>query len=228
MNKLASNSLHLIKFELQEDYSIDKLVDLIFVEKAQDEDWFLLEEACGSIIDGYYISYYNSKEIIYNTENALLETVLVRKNSIVPFSINLENCILDIWGNKSNVVNLTSEIGILLNHNIKMDYININLEKIASNLKDTSIRIGKIKIDNYPLEKDIIAQCTLDLKNYGNSKTIVEKYSKDLVQISLIIYSDTEESLTMMIYKSGSVVVYKSKDDISQETLDLIRKICIV
>ena len=77
-------------------------------------------------------------------------------------------------------------------------------------------------------DRDIIAQCTFDLKNHSNSKEIVKRYSKDLVQLSLTIYKNGEDILTMIIYRSGSIVIYKSKDEISQDSLDLIRKICII
>lgn len=223
---MATNSLHLIRFETQEKISLEKLIELIFVDE-DDEEKFILNEVYNCIIEGYFINYYNSKEIIFNIESNSLETVIVRKNSVIPFSIDTENNIIDIWGSKNNVIRIISKIGVLLNHKVILEYITINLEKVALNLNDESVKIGKIKIDNYALEKDIIAQCTFDLKNHSNSKEIVKRYSKDLVQLSLTIYKNGEDLLTMIIYRSGSIVIYKSKDEISQESLDLIRKICI-
>lgn len=226
---MATNSLHLITFETQDKLSLKRLIELIFGnEDNEDEEKFILNEVFESVIEGYFISYYNSKEVIFNSEIRELETIIVRKNSVTSFSIDNENKIIDIWGSKENVTKIISKIGILLNHKVVLEYININLERVALNLDDNSIKIGKIKIDNYPLEKDIIAQCTLDLKNYGDSKKIVKRYSKDLVQLSLTIYNNGEDILTMIIYKSGSIVIYKSRDEISQDTLDLIRKICII
>lgn len=224
---MATNSLHLIRFETQEKFSLERLIELIFVDE-DDEEKFILNEVFDSIIEGYFINYYNSKEIIFNNESSSLETVIIRKSSVIPFSIDIENNIIDIWGSKNNVIKIINKIGILLSHKVILEYITINLEKVALNLNDESVKIGKIKIDNYPLEKDIIAQCTFDLRNHCNSKEIVKKYSKDLVQLSLTIYKNGEDILAMIIYRSGSIVIYKSKDEISQDTLDLIRKICII
>lgn len=224
---MATNSLHLIRFETQEKLSLEKLIELIFVDE-DDEEKFILNEVFDSIIEGYFINYYNSKEIIFNSESSSLETIIVKKSSVIPFSIDTENNIIDIWGSRNNVIRIINKIGILLNHKVTLEYITINLEKVALNLNDESVKIGKIKIDNYALEKDIIAQCTFDLKNHSNSKEIVKRYSKDLVQLSLTIYKNGEDILTMIIYRSGSIVIYKSKDEISQDSLDLIRKICII
>lgn len=224
---MATNSLHLIRFETQEKLSLDELIELIFVDE-DDEEKFILNEVFDSIIEGYFINYYNSKEIIFNSESSSLETIIVRKSSVIPFSVDTENNIIDIWGSKNNVIRIISKIGVLLNHKVTLEYITINLEKVALNLNDESVKIGKIKIDNYVLENDIIAQCTFDLKNHSNSKEILKRYSKDLVQLSLTIYKSGKDILTMIIYRSGSIVIYKSKDEILQDSLDLIRKICII
>ncbi|ELC8370840.1 hypothetical protein P5E54_09825 [Clostridium perfringens] len=223
---MATNSLHLIRFEPQENFSLERLIELLFLDD-DGEEKFILNEVFDSIIEGYYINYYNSKEIVFNNDINSLETIIVRKSSVIPFSIDIKNNIIDIWGGKNNVIRIINKIGILLNHKVILEYININLEKIALNLNDESIKIGKIKIDNYLLEKDIIAQCTFDLRNHCNSKDIVKKYSKDLIQLSLNISKSGEDILTMIIYRSGSIVIYKSKDEISQDTLDLIKKLVL-
>lgn len=225
---MSTNSLHFIKFEPKEKFNLEKLINSIFFENDDEDEKFLINEVYDSIIEGYYINYYNSRELLFNNDTNSLENVVVKKSSIVPFSIDISKNILDIWGNRNSVIRIISKIGVLLDHKVNLDYIDINLENIALNLNYDLIKIGKIKIDNYPIERDIIAQCTLDLKNHSNAISIVKKYSKDLIQLSLLITMNNGVTITMMIYKSGSVVIYKPKEEISQETLDLIRKICII
>ena len=107
---MATNSLHLIRFETQEKLSLEKLIELIFVDE-DDEEKFILNEVFDSIIEGYFINYYNSKEIIFNSESSSLETIIVRKSSVIPFSVDTENNIIDIWGSKSNVIRIINKIG---------------------------------------------------------------------------------------------------------------------
>jgi hypothetical protein len=224
---LATNSIHFMKFYLDEELSIEDLHKKIFNSESENEDKFILNDYTDFIIDGYYIYYYNSKEIIYNEYTSSLEETIIKKNTIIPFSIDVENNILDIWSNNINVNRLVLKIGIMLNHKVKIDLIQIDLEKILVKLnKNNNIKVGNVKIENYLLENDIVANCNFDLKNHNNPLDILKKYLKNLVKVTLMIL-DGEENITMIIYKSGSVVVYKARQEISLETLDLIRDICI-
>ncbi|HEY5588546.1 MAG TPA: hypothetical protein VIK86_06280 [Candidatus Paceibacterota bacterium] len=224
---MATNSLHFMRFELINEITTDLLSEKLFLDVIEDEDRLIAADITETIIDGYYVTYFNSKELVFNQEMDSLETVLVRKNTVVPFSINIEKNILDVWSSKNNTNKLVSQIGILLNHQVIIESIIINLEKIVSNLSEKNIKIGKIKIDNYPIESDIIASCMFDLKNHSDPLSIVKKYSKNLIQLALVVVNENKDLLTMMIYKNGSVVVYKSKEEISLETLEFIRKICV-
>lgn len=225
---MATNSLHFMRFKLIEQMTTELLSQKLFLDGIEDEDRLIPNEVTETIIDGYYVTYFNSKEIVFKQETNSLQTVVVRKNIVVPFSIDMENNILDVWSNKNNANKLVSKIGILLNHQIVVESIAINLEKIAKNLSGKNIKIGKIKIDNYPIESDIIASCIFDLKNHSCPLSVVKKYSKDLIQLALVVSDEDKDLLTMMIYRRGSVVVYKAKDDISMETLEFIKKICII
>lgn len=216
-----------MSFKLLEEMSIDELGKKLFLNPIDDEDRLIANEITETIIDGYYITYFNSKELVYNQETNSLEEILVRKNIAVPFSIDIVNNVLDVWSNKTYANKLVSRIGILLKHTVMIESILIDLKKIAFNLVEKNIKIGKIKIDNYPLESNIIASCVFDLKNHNDPLSILKKYSKNLIQLTLIVSNECTDWFTVMIYSNGSVVIYKSRDEISLETLELIRKICV-
>ena len=222
---MASNSLYFFNFKIDKKYSTDEIVNLLLDK--EEEDKFIINEATESTIDGYYITYANSKELIFDEERELLESIVLKKNIIIPFSIDISRKILDVWGKKNYINKLLIQLNILFNHKIEIDPVSINLGGIVKKLKKPTIKIRTIKIDNYILEKDIVANCTFDLKNHSNPYEIIKKYSENLVYITLSILTDVEDSFTIMIYKSGSVVVYKYRESLSQDDIDIIREICI-
>lgn len=224
---MATNGVHFMKFQLEEKLCMEELNEIIFEVENIDDDKFILNDYSKDILDAYYVSYYNSKEVIYNEQINTVEEVIVKKNIVIPFSIDLKNNILEIWSNNLNVKKLILKLGIILNQKVVIEPIEISLEKIMNKIdKNTNIKIGNVKIENYIIEKDIIANCMFDLKNYSNPINILKKYIKNLIKLTLII-TNGEENITMIIYKNGNVVIYKTREEISLETLEIIKNICI-
>jgi hypothetical protein len=215
-----------MKFETLPNMTTKELVERMFIDVQNEDEYLIGNEISDNIIDGFYATSTNTRDLVFNEERKVLEVTIVKKSIVIPFSIDVENKIMDIWSTRQNSSRLINKLGILLNHNVIIEAKQIDLVKIAENLEGDSIKIGKIKIDNYPIEEDIIAECSFSLKNHSMPVQTVKKYSKNLIQLSLIISDMNGENLSMLIYKSGSVVIYKSRDEISLELLDAVRKIC--
>lgn len=216
-----------MKFHLEEDLSIEELNEIVIESENIDDDKFILNDYSEYILDAYYVSYYNSKEFTYNEQIDTLEEVIVKKNIVIPFSIDLKNSILEIWSNSTNVNKLILKLGIILNQKVVIEPIEVNLEKIIKKIdQNANIKVGNVKIENYVMENDIIASCIFNLKNYNNPVDMLRKYFKNLIKLTLII-ANSEDSITMIIHKNGSVVIYKSREEISLETLEIIKDICI-
>ena len=222
---MASNSLYFFNFKTDKKYSTDEIVNRLL--DSDNDDRFIINDTTDTIVDGYYITYVNTKELIFEEESELLESKVLKKNIIIPFLIDISREILDIWGKRNYISKLLIQLNILFNHEINIDPININLRNVVKRLDKSTIKIRTIKIDNYLLEKDIIANCIFDLKNHNNPCKVLKKYSENLVYITLSILNDLEDFFTIMIYKSGSVVVYKYREELSQDDIDIIREICL-
>ncbi|MCC2707211.1 hypothetical protein [Intestinibacter bartlettii] len=222
---MASNSLYFFNFKTDKKYSTDEIVNRLL--DSDNDDRFIINDTTDTIVDGYYITYVNTKELIFDEESELLESKVLKKNIIIPFLIDISREILDIWGKRNYISKLLIQLNILFNHEINIDPININLRNVVKRLDKSTIKIRTIKIDNYLLEKDIIANCIFDLKNHNNPCKVLKKYSENLVYITLSILNDLEDFFTIMIYKSGSVVVYKYREELSQDDIDIIREICL-
>ena len=222
---MASNSLYFFNFKTDKKYSTDEIVNRLL--DSDNDDRFIINDTTDTIVDGYYITYVNTKELIFDEESELLESKVLKKNIIIPFLIDISREILYIWGKRNYISKLLIQLNILFNHEINIDPININLRNVVKRLDKSTIKIRTIKIDNYLLEKDIIANCIFDLKNHNNPCKVLKKYSENLVYITLSILNDLEDFFTIMIYKSGSVVVYKYREELSQDDIDIIREICL-
>ena len=222
---MASNSLYFFNFKTDKKYSTDEIVNRLL--DSDNDDRFIINDTTDTIVDGYYITYVNTKELIFDEESELLESKVLKKNIIIPFLIDISREILDIWGKRNYISKLLIQLNILFNHEINIDPININLRNVVKRLDKSTIKIRTIKIDKYLLEKDIIANCIFDLKNHNNPCKVLKKYSENLVYITLSILNDLEDFFTIMIYKSGSVVVYKYREELSQDDIDIIREICL-
>ena len=222
---MASNSLYFFNFKTDKKYSTDEIVNRLL--DSDNDDRFIINDTTDTIVDGYYITYVNTKELIFDEESELLESKVLKKNIIIPFLIDISREILDIWGKRNYISKLLIQLNILFNHEINIDPININLRNVVKRLDKSTIKIRTIKIDNYLLEKDIIANCIFDLKNHNNPCKVLKKYSENRVYITLSILNDLEDFFTIMIYKSGSVVVYKYREELSQDDIDIIREICL-
>ena len=224
-DNVASNSLYFMNIKLDEIFSTEDIISKLI--ELDSDDRFVINDNTESTIDGYYITYYNSKEFRFNEDSSILESIIVRKNLIIPFFIDLEKSILDVWSNKSNITRFINNLCIALDNSVEIDPIFIDLEQICEKLKNRRIRVKGIKIDNYILEEDIIANCILDLKNHSNPVEVVKKYSKNLIYLTLVVLTSEDELLTLIVYRTGSIVVYKNREEITLETLEFIRNILI-
>jgi hypothetical protein len=223
---MATQSLYLSTFKLLNDWTPNELVEMIFRDYQEDEDRFVLEEYSDKIIDGLYISFYISKEYVYNSETRTIENIDVKRSNILSFSIDLKNKMIDIWGNKSNAQKLISVLGLRLNNKVLMQSIEISMPRVIRKLKDMKVNIGKVKVENVVLQNDIIANCFFDLSSHNKPYEILENYIDDIVQISIILKNNDDE-VTMSVYSTGTVIVYKSKDQIAPETINSIKALCV-
>ena len=195
---MASNSLYFFNFKTDKKYSTDEIVNRLL--DSDNDDRFIINDTTDTIVDGYYITYVNTKELIFDEESELLESKVLKKNIIIPFLIDISREILDIWGKRNYISKLLIQLNILFNHEINIDPININLRNVVKRLDKSTIKIRTIKIDNYLLEKDIIANCIFDLKNHNNPCKVLKKYSENLVYITLSILNDLEDFFNVFCF----------------------------
>lgn len=225
---MSAQSVFFCNFKLLNQLTTEELVESIFkIEVNDSEDRFVLNEYDNRIIDGYYVISYVFKELTYNYLNNSFETVDVKRTLAISFSIDLEKEMIDIWSNKSNASKLMTALALSLNNKVVMESINISFSHIVQRMQKGHIQIGKVKVENIVFENNIIASCIFDLTNHDKPYSVLEKYKKDIIQISAVLKDNSGEAVTITVYSTGSIVIYKSKEQLSPELLNKIKEISI-
>lgn len=223
---MATQSVYFSKFKLLNDCTVDEIVELLN-DSVDTTERFVVNDYSSDYIDGIYIMSYVSKELIFNVDTMNYENVELSRNIAINFSIDISRGIIEVWGNKSNAQKLLVRLSILFNNKIITDSINIKIPDIIKRLKQYRLIIGKVKIEDVVLQDNLIASCVFDLTNHEKPYDILNKYKEKVTQVSVILKEENGTSITVSIYSSGSIIVYRNRENISESTLMIIKQICI-
>lgn len=223
---MATQSIYFSKFKLLNDCTVDEIVELLN-DSVDTTERFVVNDYSSDYIDGIYIMNNVSKESIFNVDTMSYENVEVIRNIAINFSIDIGRDIIEVWGNKINAQKLLVRLAILFNNRIITDSINIKIPDIVKRLKQYKLIIGKVKIEDVVLQDNLIASCVFDLTNHEKPYDILNKYKEKLTQVSVILKEENDTSITVSIYSSGSVLVYRNRENISESILMIIKQICI-
>jgi hypothetical protein len=222
---MANQRLFYCKFIPTREITISELTDFLSAPINDSEDKFIIKETSQNIIDCYLLTFFISKELTY--DEAINDFTLnnVKRNLITFFSIDLANQIMEIWGSRSGATKVMTALSIALDNKIIMETITPSFPDIRKRLIELKVPIGKIKVDNMMIENDIVASCTFDLSTQSKPYSVVDKYKDNIVQITGSFKED-DQILSFTVYNSGSVILHKSREQLTERQFDFIRKLC--
>lgn len=103
-----------------------------------------------------------------------------------------------------------------------IDYNRTDFKTMLNRLmKDSLVLFSKMKIVDIIIDDGIIANCSVSLSNYSNVTELINKYMDSISQITVLLGQDMY-GVSMTLFSSGSVVVYKDRDDIDSEVMNSI------
>jgi hypothetical protein len=85
---MATQSLLFSSFNPIEEISHEDLVNSIFYNRNQEDNRFILKEYSTDFIDGLYVIFYVSKELVYNIEKNELESIEVKRSIAIPLFLH--------------------------------------------------------------------------------------------------------------------------------------------
>lgn len=223
---MATQSVSFSTFKFNEEYTVYDIVEVLNQVNSIDEK-FIINDYNDTLIDGLYVISIHSKEMKFNMITNSYENEDIVKNIVTNFIIDIEREIIEIWGNRMNSQRILTKLALEFNNKVIIDNIKMDLSKIILNLKRCNFKIGKVKIEDVLLNDNIIASCMFDLTNHDTPYKVLEEYKSKITQISATVNEGLGTVLTIAIFSSGSILVYRNREEISEEILNMIKEICI-
>lgn len=223
---MAAQSVCFSTFKFDEEYTVYDIVEILKGVNSTNEK-FIVNDYDDILIDGFHVISIPSKEMKFNMVTNSYESEEIVKNIVTNFIIDMRREIIEIWGNRINSQRILTKLALEFNHKVIIDNIKIDLAQIILNLKKYKFKVGKVKIDDVLLKENLIAACIFDLTNHDQPYKILEEYKSKITQISATVKEISGTLLTITIFSTGSILVYRNREDISEEVLSIIKKVCI-
>lgn len=176
----------------------------------------------GDYVGGCYIYESLQNQTIYNIAENRFETITVPKQNIVKFDLFVNNNTLFLWGNKKAAALFITALEQSSNNSIVISYNETDFKVMLKRLmRDSLVSFTKMKIVDIVIDDGIIANCSVNLMNHDNAIELVNKYIDCIAQITMTIGTEMQP-VSITLYSSGSVVVFKDRDDIDAEVMNSI------
>lgn len=134
----------------------------------------------------------------------------------------LLNNTLFLWGNKKAAALFITMLEQASHNSLIIDYNETDFKAMLKRLmKDSTVTFSKMKIVDIVIDNGIVANCSVNLINHDNATELVNKYIDSIAQISVLIGKEMQ-GVSITLSSSGSVVVFKDRDDIDDEVMNSI------
>ena len=221
MIHLSSSKLSVLKTKVYQGTSWSDIICNLLSDN-NEETQCIINEQSDSYIGGYYLFNSFTNQTVYNFEENKFDTTTLRKQIILKFDIlpSLGKTLL--WGNKKVASLFVTALEKSSKNKIITEYSETDFnELILKLLSEKTLSFSKMKINDVIIDKGIVANCSVKLEDLPNARQLVEKYIKTISQISFTIGKEINP-VSVTIYSSGSVVIYKDRDDIDVETFNTL------
>lgn len=224
---MATQKLSFCKFKPLYPINLEEYADKL-QNTLNDNEKFVINDCTDIWLDGYYIIEYVKNETRYNFLETKIEKIPVTVTSVAKFSIDLKNNLMDIWGNKNIALKLITALSLSMHNEVIIESITTDIkEAINLALLENEANVVRIRIEDVIIDDGIVANCSVNLSGQENYNELLKKYIKNITQATLSIYDEEPENqISFTIYSSGAVVVYKDKNEIEDNALEIIKKIC--
>lgn len=218
---MASQKLSTYTIHLKGNASWNTIFDTILSLNSE-QSYCIVNEQGNAYIGGCYIFESMQNQTVYNIAENRFENISVSKQNIVKFDIFEKNSTLFLWGNKKAAALFITTIEQAAQNTLIIDYNQTDFKMMLNRLmNDSSVSFSKMKITDIVIDDGIVANCSVNLSNRENAIELVQKYINSIAQITIAFGKETQP-VSITLYSSGSVVVFKDRDDIDDEVMNSI------
>lgn len=212
--KLSVYNLHLKSGVLWND------IVSAMIEANSDISHCIINEQSDIYIGGYYLFETLQNQTQYNVDRNCFETVQIKRQNLIKFDLYIEKCVMFLWGSKKAASLFITLLEQSAQANIIIDLKQMVFKDMINKLlKNSSAKFMRMKILNVVIDNGIVANCNVNLSQLDQPSDIIKKYLDSISQITLFLGAEGN-SVSMIIYSSGSVVIYRNRDEISDEIMN--------
>lgn len=203
----VANNLSRIEFNgIDESEFIDLLKDSPY-EKGEAYG-FAIEEVEPSLISAYLLLTRPEIRQIYNEDTQSVEEREIQTVEKIPFRVDTKFGVLEVFADQDSVSNVTNKLGQLTNWETTIETASFKPKDVLRSIEENyQAELTSIKIANYPIDDSAVGSFSLQVEDQDIGRNLVEKHTEDIAYLGTEIKIE-EDSMTLGIYDSGSVVIY--------------------
>lgn len=225
---MANQTITFRKIKLN-DQQFNKLCNYInempFSE--DNKEGFIIEDWDKANITACYILDLPTFEERYDPTQNLIVREQTFRITFVPFTIDNEVGVIEIYGAKRNINRLVQVIGKALNFEVAVEEYEFSPRKILKQLRINGIEyeITRIHVHDFPVYADILGDCNLKVAGLAGIDDIINKYSDKITQIKLgVIYEDNV--IPLLINSLGTMRLY-IRDSMPEAFINHVKRVVL-
>lgn len=218
---MASCSILIYKIDIHTNYSMNDIIQNL-ESNVLDETRVVIDEYSNDSLAGTYVYSEISKIREYNFEENKFEFVTQKKYLATEFHMSLRDGCLDIWGKQKNAQHIITAISLAFDNNISIEPAYMDFNNIVDFLKEReNIYVNKVSVSGLVLEKNLLADCTINLVGKEQPFKIIDRYRENINKVSFKWKCDNN-IIAIVLYRSGAITIHKERHLITFNELNNI------
>ena len=227
---MATQRISFFTFKTSEGFDAEKMINMALDDNRSEKYFVFTEQGVACIRGCFYIEQpYNDTR--YNIETGETEKITFLKQISLKFEIDLYGQTIMIWGNRTVAISLLTELSFASGNSVIIEEILVNFKNAVRKIsKLHNITMAKTKISNVAIEQGIFATCVVDIQALDAPHYFIKKYIDNITQLTIVLFDEyTDEgeiaSVKVNLYSSGALVVYKDRDSVSDEIIEILKEV---
>lgn len=217
---MSTQRLSICTVQLKSSVTWNTVLENLLLD-AQDDSRCIITEESDVYVSGCYIVRVMQNQMQYNLETNTFETVAIARTQVLKFDMYPQKELMMLWGSKKAASLFTTALAYASNNSIILDYKKADYKSIVQRmLNNTRVSFTKMNVTNVIIEPGVVANCSINLSNQESVPQLVRKYIDNISTVS--IQFDENDPTSMTLYSSGAVVVYRDRDDIPTDVIEII------
>ena len=218
---MSMQKLSFYSVQIGKGITWEEILSNLLAENSVDA-YCIVNEETNEYITGCYIVKVMQNQTQYNIETAAFESIAVERTQILKFDLYISKSILVLWGNRKLTTLFSTALERASKNTIVIEIQKSDYKRAILNLLHTdSVVFKRMKIIDVIIEHGIIANCIIHLNNQENIDALIKKYIDQISQVTVFIGTE-EDGTSLTWYATGSIIVYRDRDDISSTVISEI------